>query len=106
MILNKMAYLKIKKIILNEYKKGYYDNAANIKEIIDLDSYDSVDENDIKYRHIENMVIYQNNMVSFNSFDRYMECNYVVLPAYLWNFKDEPKQNRKSKRYVKNRKYK
>ena len=106
MILDKMAYLKIKKIILNEYKKGYYDNAANIKEIIDLNSYDSIDENDIKYRHIENMVIYQNNMVSFNSFDRYMECNYVVLLAYLWNFKYEPKQNRKSKRYVKNRKYK
>ena len=106
MILDKMAYLKIKKIILNEYKKGYYDNAANIKEIIDLNSYDSIDENDIKYRHIENMVIYQNNMVSFNSFDRYMGCNYVVPPAYLWNFKYKPKQNRKSKRYVKNRKYK
>lgn len=106
MILDKITYLKIKKIILNEYKKGYYNNAANIKEIIDLNSFDSIDENNIKYRHIENMVIYQNNMVSFNCFNSNIGCNYVVLPSYLWSFKYVPKQNKKSKRYIKNRKYK
>ena len=30
--------------------------------------------------------------------------NYVVLPAYLWSFNDEPNKKRKGKRYVKNRK--
>ena len=30
--------------------------------------------------------------------------NYVVLPACLWSFNDEPKKERHGKRYVKNRK--
>ena len=34
------------------------------------------------------------------------DCKYVVPPAYLWSFKEEEKPKRKSKRYVKNRKYK
>lgn len=106
MLLDKMACLKIQKIILNEYKKEYYDNAANIKEIVDLNSYNSTDKDDRKYRHIENMIIYKNGMIQFNCFNRYLESIYVAPPAYLWNFNNGHKQNKKSKRYVKNRKYK
>ena len=35
----KVALSKIKKIIINEMKKGYYQNAANISEVIDIDTH-------------------------------------------------------------------
>ena len=112
MVLDKITYLKVKKIVLDELQKEYYGNAANVKEVVDLNTYDAVDENGKNYTHVENLQIYHNGMSVFNCFDRYslfLESPYVVPPASIWSFnffKDKPKQKRKSKRYVKNRTYK
>lgn len=56
----------VRKMILQEYKKDYYMNAANVKERIELNS--EVVEYGInkKYYRVENMWIWGNNFITFD----------------------------------------
>lgn len=65
----KLALYKIKKIIIEEMKKDYYQNLTNIKEVVDIDSHLNMDSSDNGYIHIENLVIWHNGFYNFNCFN-------------------------------------
>lgn len=68
-IITKIALLELRQIIINEMKKGYYENAANIKEIVDINTYlIKKDSSSLDYLHVENIVYWQNGFYSFNNF--------------------------------------
>lgn len=66
----KVVLYKIKKIMLEEMKKDYYQNITNIKEVIDIDTHLMEKFNlGIDYMHVENLVIWQNGFYNFNKFN-------------------------------------
>lgn len=66
----KTALSMIKKIIVSEMKKDYYQNGANIREFVDIDTYPVYDyEKNSSHVHIENVCIWQNGFYTFNSFN-------------------------------------
>ena len=67
--LDKFILYKMRDVLIKEMNKGYYQNAANIKEFVPLEGNDEiVDINEDKYIHMNNICYYQNGMVSFNNF--------------------------------------
>ena len=62
----KMVLESVRSILLKQSKKSYYDNGANICELVPLQEY----KYDMKKKafHIVNMSIYYNDMVRFNDF--------------------------------------
>jgi hypothetical protein len=67
---NKLVLLKMKDILLKEYQKSYYNNGANISEIIDLGSYNVLNNDTERIDRINNMAVYNNGFVVFNNFER------------------------------------
>lgn len=64
-----LLYL-VKKIMLNEMQKDYYQNAANVLKFIDIDTHLVKDEEgNVEYQHVENLCIWQNGFYNFNSFN-------------------------------------
>ena len=68
-IKNKIEIIKLerlKQFIIDEQTNSYYDNGANIRELVPLQEY----KYDVKKKafHIVNMSIYHNDMVRFNDF--------------------------------------
>lgn len=66
---DKHLLYKIKEIMINELRKPYYDNAANILEFIDINTHMVEEEDGRQYKHIENLCIWQNGFYQFNSFN-------------------------------------
>lgn len=66
----KIALKKLRKIILNEIKKGYYQNAANIHEFVDIDTHVVTKTDGSEYMHVFNVAIYRNGFYRFNRFDQ------------------------------------
>jgi hypothetical protein len=60
----------MKDILLKEYQKSYYNNGANISEIIDLGSYNVLNNDTERIDRINNMAVYNNGFVVFNNFER------------------------------------
>lgn len=56
---------KIRKIMLKELKKRYYDNPDNVECIIDI-SKEFVINNEKSFYRIENIVYYKNEWIGFN----------------------------------------
>ena len=63
-IKSKIILLKLQDILLKEYSKGYYANAANVKERINLvEPYEREDG----YTHYEQAILYRNGMYEFEN---------------------------------------
>ena len=59
-----LALSKLRDILIEEYSKGYYGNAANVKEHINLiEPYKREDG----YTHYEHLILYRNGMYEFNN---------------------------------------
>lgn len=58
---------KMRKIIIKEFRKDYYDNVTNVLKVINL--YDEIrtDSEGLDYFYQENMILWQNGMVSFSN---------------------------------------
>lgn len=65
----KFVLYVLKDIMLKEMQSGYYQNAANVKEFIDIDNHLQLDSNGKEFNHIENLCIFQNGFYTFNSFN-------------------------------------
>ena len=66
----KAVLYKIKKIMLEEMNKDYYQNITNIKEVIDIDTHLIKNFNcGIDYMHVENLAIWENGFYNFNKFN-------------------------------------
>lgn len=72
-IRTKLALNKLRKIILNELKNNYYDNAANVHKIVDIKSVLVKNSSGEEYYHVENIFYWQNGFITFNNF------NYTTL---------------------------
>ena len=77
-IMEKHALYVIRQIILNEYKKDYYENDSNIREIVPIITENRVDKNNRQYQYIENFKIYTNGFVIFQRFN-------LSTPAFVFN---------------------
>lgn len=67
-IKTKLALNRLRKIIFYELKNKYYENAANVREIVDIGSR-LVEKSDGSYYHVENMIKWQNGWINFNNFN-------------------------------------
>lgn len=75
-IIEKHTLYRIRQIIVNEYKKDYYENISNIRELVPIITKNKVDKNNRKYQHIENLKIYRNGFVIFQKFN-------LSIPAFI-----------------------
>lgn len=66
-IRTKLAQNKLKKILLKELKNDYYDNLTTVKELIKIRNELVENSNGERYYHIENIVIWQNGFITFNT---------------------------------------
>lgn len=65
--MKKKALYRIRKILINEFHNPYYDNLANIASIKEICNEIKTDSEGYPYFYLENMVIWQNGMVSFSN---------------------------------------
>ena len=66
---DKFVLYKMRNILIKEMNRGYYQNAANVKEFVNLEGNDEIiDVNEDKYIHKKNICYYQNGMFTFNDF--------------------------------------
>lgn len=72
-IKTKLALNKLRKMMLKELKSNYYDNVANVLQIVDIRNELVSNPNGDDYYHIENIVNWQNGFITFNNF------NYITL---------------------------
>lgn len=66
----------MREIVVNEGKKSYYKNVANVHDIIYLGT-EHLDTLTDKYQttnHVRNICIYQNGYIKFNNFIRTTGC--------------------------------
>lgn len=61
----KRTLMKVKDILISERNKGYYRNAMNIKEIIDINIETRQDIENNQRRYITKLIIYQNGFSEF-----------------------------------------
>lgn len=84
-IRRKRELLRLRKIAcyyLDEYKKFYYDNVANISEMIDLEKPEFIplDGENRYLKKYSNLIIYENGYFSFQSGSAVV--NYIGFTSY------------------------
>lgn len=79
--IEKLKLEKIKEVIIKEQSRNYYDNGANIKEIIELNDCSYIPNRRAHY--VENMLIFNNDMIKFNKFWLSFTGIEKPIPPYL-----------------------
>lgn len=68
--MEKYTLYEVKKVMLQEMEKSYYESASHVKEFIDIHSPVLMGEDGTGgYYHIENLCIWQNGFYNFNRFN-------------------------------------